>query len=200
MSFLTKLLALKQAAAGKATTAPANGEGFVYWSPDTGEEYGRNHPVDSGEVSDATNIRHSTEMEDALNAGLQYWYRLSQNMTTQVAQLRDQRDTARAEAEANKADAQRLSGAFGIVAKVMNRMSPDYGFPASEMADDLDMQKADVLAVLRFLQSAGLAKRHPFFSEGDNKIQGSGYSLTAAGYSLAIMMPPHADHAQQQAA
>ena len=106
MSFLTKLLAPKEETVSKATTAQANGEGFVYWSPDTGEEYGRNHPVDSGEVPDATNVRHSTEMEDALNAGLQYWYRLSQNMTTQVAQLRDQRDTARAEAEANKADAE----------------------------------------------------------------------------------------------
>ncbi|WP_311271241.1 hypothetical protein [Sphingobium sp. WCS2017Hpa-17] len=49
------------------------GSGYVYFNPDTGDEYARNHPVESGEVPEATLIRSSTPMEDALNDGVQYW-------------------------------------------------------------------------------------------------------------------------------
>lgn len=42
------------------------GEGWVYLNEDTGEEYARNHPVESGEVPDATRIRQSTAQEDHL--------------------------------------------------------------------------------------------------------------------------------------
>ncbi len=42
------------------------GEGFVFWNPDSGEEYSPNHPVESGECEDAERIRSSTEQEDTL--------------------------------------------------------------------------------------------------------------------------------------
>lgn len=44
------------------------GIGWVYFNEDTGEEYATNHPIRSGEVSDATKIRPSTLMEDHLHA------------------------------------------------------------------------------------------------------------------------------------
>lgn len=47
------------------------GTGHVFFNPDTGEEYARNHPVKSGEVPDATGIRRSTPQEDALHAAYQ---------------------------------------------------------------------------------------------------------------------------------
>lgn len=47
------------------------GDGFVYFNEDTGEEYSLNHPVESGEVPDATDIRRSTAQEDHLAAELQ---------------------------------------------------------------------------------------------------------------------------------
>lgn len=47
------------------------GAGYVYHNPDTGEEYSRNHPIHGGEVPDATGIRRSTLMEDALHDAYQ---------------------------------------------------------------------------------------------------------------------------------
>jgi len=44
----------------------ANGNGWVFWNPDSGEEYAPNHPLESGEVPDAVNIRRSTAQEDVL--------------------------------------------------------------------------------------------------------------------------------------
>jgi hypothetical protein len=48
-----------------------DGKGWVFWNPDSGEEYNPNHPVESGECDDAENIRKSTSTEDALWAGMQ---------------------------------------------------------------------------------------------------------------------------------
>jgi len=48
-----------------------DGEGWVYFSPDAGTEYARQHPVESGETPDATDIRRSTAMEDALHDRVQ---------------------------------------------------------------------------------------------------------------------------------
>lgn len=57
-------------AAAPASPEPAsnsfNGSGWVYHNEDTGEEYARNHPVESGEVPDAARICRSTEQEDHL--------------------------------------------------------------------------------------------------------------------------------------
>lgn len=48
-----------------------DGTGFVFFNPDTGEEYAEDHPVKSGECIDAQHIRRSTNMEDALWGDLQ---------------------------------------------------------------------------------------------------------------------------------
>lgn len=42
------------------------GNGWVYHNPDAGEEYSDQHPVESSEVPDATDIRRSTLQEDHL--------------------------------------------------------------------------------------------------------------------------------------
>jgi hypothetical protein len=47
-------------------TAPTNGGGWVFWNPDSGEEYAPNHPIKSGEAPDAERIRRSTAQEDVL--------------------------------------------------------------------------------------------------------------------------------------
>ena len=44
----------------------ARGDGFVYFSPDVGTEYAKQHPVKSGETPDATDVRASTDFEDEL--------------------------------------------------------------------------------------------------------------------------------------
>jgi hypothetical protein len=49
-----------------ADKAVADGEGWVFWGPDSGEEYAPQHPVESGEVPDAEQIRRSTAQEDVL--------------------------------------------------------------------------------------------------------------------------------------
>lgn len=40
------------------------GAGWVYNSPDTGMEYSTEHPLESGEIPDATDVRRSTFFED----------------------------------------------------------------------------------------------------------------------------------------
>ena len=56
-------------------TVACNGDGWVYFNPDCGEEYSRNHPINSGEVPAATHIRPATEMEDVLDKSVQNWFR-----------------------------------------------------------------------------------------------------------------------------
>lgn len=78
----------------KETVSKADfiGEGWVYWSPDTGEEFASQHPVESGEVPDATHIRQATEMEASLNAGLQYWFSLATRLEAENKELRAQHE------------------------------------------------------------------------------------------------------------
>lgn len=47
------------------------GNGYVYHNPDIGFEYSRTHPVESGECSDALDIRSSTIMEDLFDEHVQ---------------------------------------------------------------------------------------------------------------------------------
>jgi hypothetical protein len=61
----------KARALAAAPHEAGGGAGWVYHNEDTGEEYASNHPVESGEVPDATRIRRSTEMEDHLYAEYQ---------------------------------------------------------------------------------------------------------------------------------
>lgn len=46
--------------------AVLDGKGWVYFGPDVGIEYAPEHPVDSGETPDATDVRRSTYFEDWL--------------------------------------------------------------------------------------------------------------------------------------
>lgn len=49
-----------------ALTSPLEGGGWVYWNPDTGEEYAPNHPILSGECPKAERVRAATAFEDQL--------------------------------------------------------------------------------------------------------------------------------------
>lgn len=68
-----------QKALAASTPAQSTGKyfraenGFVFWNPDTGEEYLPldTHPVRSGQVPDAERIRYATAMEKALWDALQ---------------------------------------------------------------------------------------------------------------------------------
>lgn len=51
-----------------------DGGGWVFWNPDSGEEYYTDHPVESGVCNDAERIRRSTLQEDALYRGMQEWF------------------------------------------------------------------------------------------------------------------------------
>lgn len=50
---------------------PDAAHGFTYYNPDTGFEWSENHPVESGEVSDATDIQPATYRESVFAQG---WY------------------------------------------------------------------------------------------------------------------------------
>lgn len=83
------------------------GSGYVYFNPDTGEEYARNHPVESGEVLEATLIRRSTPMEDALNDGLQYWLGLTQEQYKDIHRLQRENSKLLDEIAALRPDAEK---------------------------------------------------------------------------------------------
>ncbi len=63
-----------------------DGVGYVYWNPDSGEEYALDHPVSSGECEDAENIRHSTRQEDLLRQQGLEWFRLGNALAQFIAQ------------------------------------------------------------------------------------------------------------------
>lgn len=65
--------------------------GFVYHNPDTGEEYSQNHPIESGEVPDAMDVRPATSQE-------QFLYGLWNAAEARIAELEKERDEARNEA------------------------------------------------------------------------------------------------------
>ncbi|WP_287461199.1 hypothetical protein [Sphingomonas sp.] len=58
-------------AAALASDRGEPGTGWVYDNEDTGEEYSPNHPIESGETPDATNVRRSTAQEDHLWSEMQ---------------------------------------------------------------------------------------------------------------------------------
>lgn len=68
----------------RATPAPAGwqeGEGWVFWNPDSGEEYAPNHPVESGECTDAESVRKSTPQEDTLYLAFQNEFARAEHLT-----------------------------------------------------------------------------------------------------------------------
>lgn len=102
------------------------------------------------------------------------------------------RDLYSAEARKNAhllAEAAIVQASFATTFRVVRGMDMEWGFPAAELADRVALDEKVVRSVLRALEANGLAKRHPFFSEDTHLINGSGYSLTAAGEKLRTMLP-----------
>ncbi len=67
---LDALEALSSPPAGEGEPV-GDGAGWVYWNPDSGEEYHPDHPVEAGQCEDAERIRRSTRQEDTLWTALQ---------------------------------------------------------------------------------------------------------------------------------
>lgn len=90
-----------------------SGDGYVFLNPDTGVEYSRNHPVQSGECDDAEDVRRSTHFEDGLARQLHA-------LTATNATLTEGCNSARADhiAASQRADAaeSRATAAEGRVA------------------------------------------------------------------------------------
>ena len=103
---------------------------------------------------------------------------------------RNDRDVAHRKSAHLKAEAGIIQASFGLMFRVVRSMDMEWGLPAAQLADDLDLDEKAVRTILRALEANGLAKRHPFFSEDTHLINGSGYSLTAAGEKLRTMLPP----------
>lgn len=66
--------------------AVLKGNGWVFWNPDSGEEYSPNHPVESGECDDAEHIRKATGQEDALWAGMQEQFKRANALASPSAE------------------------------------------------------------------------------------------------------------------
>lgn len=66
-----------------------SGDGFVYFNEDSGCEYSVNHPIESGECPDASDIRRSTPQEDHLNAALQSEFTRATAAEAREASLRE---------------------------------------------------------------------------------------------------------------
>lgn len=88
-----------------------------------------------------------------------------------------------------EAEAAIMQASLSTLLRVVRGMDMEWGFPAAELADRVALDEKVVRSVLRALEAGGLAKRHPFFSEDTHLINGSGYSLTAAGEKLRTMLP-----------
>lgn len=69
--------------------AEQDGAGWVYFNEDSGEEYGENHPVESGECPDATDIRRSTGQEDHLWSQMQEEFTRATAAEAENAKLRE---------------------------------------------------------------------------------------------------------------
>lgn len=61
------------------------GEGWVYFNPDSGEEYSRDHPKRSGICEDAEYVRRSTEQEDVLWAALQREWQRAEDLQKRLS-------------------------------------------------------------------------------------------------------------------
>lgn len=66
-----------------------SGEGYVFDNPDTGEEYAKDHPRNSGECDDATDIRKSTKQEDLLHREFQVQYLRADAAEAALAKARE---------------------------------------------------------------------------------------------------------------
>lgn len=81
----------------RATPAPAGwqeGNGWVFWNPDSGEEYAPNHPVESGECTDAESVRKSTPQEDTLYLAFQNEFARAEHLTNILREIEASASTA----------------------------------------------------------------------------------------------------------
>ena len=74
----------------------ADGSGWVFWNPDSGEEYYPDHPVESGVCEDAERIRRSTSQEDVLWTAMQGYFTTLSSAQAQIERLTRERDEANA--------------------------------------------------------------------------------------------------------
>jgi hypothetical protein len=61
-------------------------------------------------------------------------------------------------------------------------MHADCGYAAATISSHTGLPDKQVRAIIRGFEAYGWAFRHPFHSEDDNLIHGSGYSLTNTGW------------------
>lgn len=67
---------------------------------------------------------------------------------------------------------------------VLKEMHADTGYSAETIASHTDVPVKQVRTIIRSFEAYGWAFRHPFFSEDDTFIRGSGYTLTNAGWDV----------------
>jgi len=82
------------ATAEAASGAGERGTGWVFWNPDSGEEYAPGHPVESGECCEAEHIRPSTPQEDTLWQAFQDQFVRAEAATAALASLPPATDPA----------------------------------------------------------------------------------------------------------
>lgn len=76
---------------------------------------------------------------------------------------------------------------------VLEAMSDDWGHSAAQVAANSAVSDKDVRQIIRGFEAYGWAFRHPFFSEDDGLLHGSGYSLTKEGAEMraALLARPY---------
>ncbi|GGO96427.1 hypothetical protein [Stakelama pacifica] len=74
------------------------------------------------------------------------------------------------------------------VCRVIKEMREGWAVPFSYVAADAGVPDKWTREIIRALAALGLAEHHPFCSEDDNLIRGSGYSLTANGARVQAML------------
>lgn len=67
---------------------------------------------------------------------------------------------------------------------VLEEMHADCGYAVSRISSHTQVPEKQVRAIIRGFEAFGWAFKHPFFSEDDNFIHGSGYSLTNEGWDV----------------
>jgi hypothetical protein len=68
--------------------------------------------------------------------------------------------------------------------RVITQMREGWGYPLSHYAADAGVPEKRTAQIVRAFAAFGWAERHQFFSEDDNLVRGSGYSLTAQGAKI----------------
>jgi hypothetical protein len=75
-----------------------------------------------------------------------------------------------------------------LACRVLDEMDEYYGYSSKHIAQTLHVSEKQVRAILRSFEAFGWANLHPFFSEDDNLIRGSGYSLNSIGFRAKLAL------------